>query len=138
MPRAPGRISAGGAPDAADALVAALRAPATDHEVAESLTHPFHSYPARLHPATARVLVELVGAGGRGGGRGGPVIVDPFCGSGTTLVEIRAAGLRAIGVDLNPLAVLVARAKTWTVPARRRKALRDAGHAISGAVLAAG
>ena len=62
MPRAPGRLVAGGDPAAADALAAALRAPAADHDIAESLTHPFHSYPARLHPATARVLVEFVGA----------------------------------------------------------------------------
>src|SRR5688572_5041948 len=108
MPRAPGRLVTGGDPAAAEALAAALRAPGVDHEIAESLTHPFHSYPARLHPATARVLVELVG--GRGAGRG-RTIVDPFCGSGTTLVEARAAGFRAAGVDLNPLAVLVARAK---------------------------
>ena len=134
MPRAPGKIVADGERGLADALVAALRAPAEEHDVAETLTHPFHGYPARLHPATARILVEVVGAGAR---RSAP-LVDPFCGSGTVLVEARAAGRRAIGVDLNPLAVLVARAKTWTVPARRRHELRDAGHAISGAVLAAG
>lgn len=134
MPRAPGRILAGGVRAAADALVAALRAPHVDREIAESLTHPFHSYPARLHPATARVLVELVMAGA---GREAP-IVDPFCGSGTSLVEARAAGLGAIGVDLNPLAVLVARAKTWTAPARRRKELHQIGHEITGLVLAAG
>jgi hypothetical protein len=132
MPRAPGRIIADGVRASAEALVAALRAPHQDHDIAESLTHPFHSYPARLHPATARVLVELIGAG-----RGAP-IVDPFCGSGTSLVEARAAGLRAIGVDLNPLAVLVARAKTWTAPARRRKQLHQVGHEITGQVLAAG
>jgi SAM-dependent methyltransferase len=133
MPRAPGRISSGGARAPADALVAALRAPHVDHDIAESLTHPFHSYPARLHPATARVLVELVAPGA-----GDAPIVDPFCGSGTSLVEARAAGLRAIGVDLNPLAVLVARAKTWAVPARRRKVLHTVGHEITGLVLAAG
>ena len=137
MPRAPGRIMAGGVGATADVLAAALRAPNVDHDVAESLTHPFHSHPARLHPATARVLVELVAGIGIGGGRG-RTLLDPFCGSGTVLVEARAAGLRAAGIDLNPLAVLVARAKTWTVPGRRRKELRDAAHAISGAVLAAG
>jgi hypothetical protein len=67
MPRAPGRIFGGGAPASAAALVAALRAPHADRDIAESLTHPFHGYPARLHPATARVLVELVAQGaGRG------------------------------------------------------------------------
>jgi len=134
MPRAPGRIFADGVRGSAEALVAALRAPHIDHDVAESLTHPLHSYPARLHPATARLLVELVAAGAP---RGAP-IVDPFCGSGTSLVEARAAGVRAIGVDLNPLAVLVARAKTWTMAPRRRKDLHQIGHEITGLVLAAG
>jgi hypothetical protein len=134
MPRAPGRIFADGVRTGADALVAALRAPHIDHDVAESLTHPFHGYPARLHPATARLLVELVATGAH---REAP-IVDPFCGSGTSLVEARAAGVRAIGVDLNPLAVLVARAKTWTGPARRRKELHQVGHQIAGVALAAG
>jgi len=134
MPRAPGRIFADGVRGSAEALVAALRAPHLDHDVAESLTHPFHSYPARLHPATARLLVELVTTGIA---RDAP-IVDPFCGSGTALVEARAAGVRAIGVDLNPLAVLVARAKTWTASPRRRKDLYGIGHEITGLVLAAG
>ncbi len=138
MPRTPGRIWADGDRDLAEGLMAALRAAQDDRQgeesIAESLTHPLHSYPAKLHPATARILVEIVGQSAR---RPQP-IVDPFCGSGTTLVEIRAAGMRAIGIDLNPLAVLVSRAKTYTVPARRRKEIRDAGHEISGQALAAG
>jgi len=135
MPRAPGRIFADGiSRQLTDALVAALRAPTIDHDIAESLTHPFHSYPARLHPATARVLVDIVGYNS---GKGA-TLLDPFCGSGTALVEARAAGMRAIGVDLNPLAILVARAKTWTPSPRRRKELRDVGHTIAGAVLASG
>src|SRR5262245_2208285 len=109
MPRAPGRIFADGLPASADALVAALRAPHADRDAAESLTHPLHSYPARMHPATARVLVELVSAGAP---RGAP-LVDPFCGSGTVLVEARAAGRAAVGVDLKQLAAPIARAKTW-------------------------
>lgn len=134
MPRAPGRIFADGPRELAEGLVAALRAAALDHEVAESLTHPFHSYPARLHPATARMLVDMIASNVRERS----LLVDPFCGSGTSLVEARAAGLRAVGSDLNPLAVLVARAKTWTAPAKRRAKLRDVGHEISGTVLAAG
>ena len=108
MPRSPGRVLADGDRETAETLVAALRAPAIAHDVAESLTHPFHSYPARLHPATARILVEYLAVRDR-------PVVDPFCGSGTVLVEARALGARALGTDLSPLAVLVARAKTWTV-----------------------
>jgi len=134
MPRAPGRVDRDGLSATAAVLADALTAAQTDRETADTLTHGFHSYPARLHPATARVLVEFVG---EGAGRTQP-LVDPFCGSGTVLVEARAAGLRAIGTDLNPLAVLIARAKTWAVAPRRRKELRDTAHAIAGATIAAG
>ena len=42
-------------------------------------------------------------------------VLDPFCGGGTTLLEAAAAGRRAVGMDLNPLAVAVARAKLQDV-----------------------
>jgi SAM-dependent methyltransferase len=134
MPRAPGKIFRDGVTASATVLVEALTAAQTDRETAETLTHPFHTYPARLHPATAKILVEYVA---QGAARTQP-IVDPFCGSGTVLVEARVHGLRAVGVDLNPLAVLVARAKTWTVPPKHRNALEKVAHAIAGASIAAG
>lgn len=134
MPSAPGRIGTGGDPALADRLGFALHVAGSDDLIVESLTHPFHSYPARTHPATARELVALVSEAMPARG----LLVDPFCGSGTTLVEARAAGLRAIGVDINPLAVLVARAKTWTAPAKVRARLKSVGNAIAGEVLAAG
>ena len=67
--------------------------------------HGFHTYPARLHPDTAARLVQaFVPAAGR--------VLDPFCGSGTVLVEALIQGRRPFGVDLNPLAVRLARCKT--------------------------
>lgn len=67
--------------------------------------HGFHAYPARAHPVTARRLVEAF-APARS------TVLDPFCGSGTVLVEAMLAGRDAIGTDLNPLAVMLARAKS--------------------------
>ena len=66
--------------------------------------HGFHSYPGRMHPAVPRVLLRtLSGEGLR--------VLDPFCGSGTTLVEAMAAGHQGIGTDIHPLAVRIARIK---------------------------
>ncbi len=70
-----------------------------------SHVHGFHAYPARMHPTTARRLVEAFGTTK-------DVVLDPFCGSGTVLVEALLAGRHAIGTDLNPLAVRLARLKT--------------------------
>src|SRR5512139_2523352 len=68
-------------------------------------THGFHTWPAGMHPDAARDLVALLP---------GDSVFDPFCGGGTTLVEARAAGRRAYGADLSPIAVRVARARCAT------------------------
>lgn len=134
MARAPGRVDIGGDRNLSEALGDALLEASRDEVVADSLTHPVHTYPARLHPATARVLVELVASKMREG----EALLDPFCGSGTTLVEARFLGAPAVGVDLNPLAVRLARVKTWTAPVARRREARDLGQRIAGEVLNAG
>lgn len=43
------------------------------------------------------------------------LILDPFCGSGTTLLEARLLGRNAIGLDINPLAVLISDVKSNTL-----------------------
>jgi DNA modification methylase len=44
----------------------------------------------------------------------GGVVLDPFCGSGTTLVEARRCGRIAIGTDVDPIACLISRVQTRT------------------------
>lgn len=78
----------------------------TGEDATRRHVHGFHSYPARLHPDTAARLVE--GLSDPAGG-----VIDPFCGSGTVLVEARLQGRHCYGVDLNPIAVRLARLKTW-------------------------
>jgi site-specific DNA-methyltransferase (cytosine-N4-specific) len=70
-----------------------------------SLTHGLHPYPAKFIPHIPRHLLAAYAD------RRHPVL-DPMCGSGTTLVEAAVGGFQPIGVDLNPIAVLAARAKT--------------------------
>ena len=41
-------------------------------------------------------------------------LLDPFCGSGTIVAEAQEAGIRAIGVDNNPIAITISKAKTMS------------------------
>src|SRR5262249_6524516 len=97
----------GNQPDAERLAHALAVAPATDSDddPARGHVHGFHTYPARLHPVTAaRLVAAFAPAGGR--------VLDPFCGSGTVLVESLILGRRPLGVDLNPLAIMLARCKS--------------------------
>lgn len=105
---------AGGDSGASAILAEALDAAFAATADADALTHGFHAYPARMHPAIAKVLVSRLA-------RQGEVILDPFCGSGTVLLEAMLARRRAIGVDLNPLALRIAEVKC----ARRDRASRE-------------
>ncbi len=78
----------------------------------QALTHGLHPYPARMVPGIARELVLRYSSRG-------DLVYDPFCGSGTTLVEGTIAGRRVIGLDLNPFAVLLSKAKTTPLEPER-------------------
>lgn len=69
-----------------------------------------HPYPARFIPEIPRALISVLGCNEN------CVIMDPFCGSGTTLLEAQRAGYEAVGVDLNPIACLISRVKTNSLP----------------------
>jgi site-specific DNA-methyltransferase (cytosine-N4-specific) len=71
------------------------------------LTHCYHDYPARMIPQVAGRLIDLFGARAT-------LLFDPYCGSGTSLVEASIRGIHAVGTDLNPLARLIAKAKVST------------------------
>jgi SAM-dependent methyltransferase len=93
-----GDVELGGSQTAlAEKLAEALRITNSEDET-RTHVHGFHTYPARLHPTTARLIIEGCSAPG-------DTVLDPFCGSGTVLVEARLAGRRALGVDVNPLSV---------------------------------
>ena len=67
--------------------------------------HGLHEYKGKFNPQVAKALLNIFAV--RHGGR----VLDPFCGSGTTLVECAHAGVCGRGVDLNPFAVFLANAK---------------------------
>ena len=69
------------------------------------VTHGLHPYKGKFYPQLAKGLMNLrdLSAGAR--------VLDPFCGSGTTLLESYLNGYSSYGCDLNPLAAKIAKAK---------------------------
>jgi DNA modification methylase len=72
------------------------------------LTHSYHRYPAKFIPQLAAKIIKE-------NSQAGDLVCDPFAGSGTALVEAIVNGRRAYGSDINPVAVLIAKAKTTII-----------------------
>lgn len=67
--------------------------------------HSLHPYPAKFIPQIPRTLIDVLHPGDNS------CVLDPFCGSGTALLEAVVSGVPAVGVDTNPLAVLLSKVK---------------------------
>ena len=83
--------------------------------------HGLHDYKGKFNPQIVRAILNILGV------ESGSRVIDPFCGSGTALVECAHLGLGATGVDMNPFAVFLANAKVSALSqeaASLRKELR--------------
>jgi hypothetical protein len=90
------------------AAFADIRRAARDRTPIGGLTHRFYRYPARFSPKFAAAAIEAFS-------RAGELVLDPYMGGGTTIVEALVRGRSAVGVDLNSLAVFVTQAKTTSL-----------------------
>ncbi len=84
----------------------------------DRLNHYLFRYPAKFHPPVVRALLREYTDEG-------DVVLDPFCGSGTTLVEASLLGRSSFGVDVDPLAVAVTNAKVRRYRASRLRENAD-------------
>ncbi|WP_396143672.1 DNA methyltransferase [Flavobacterium sp.] len=72
-------------------------------------THSIHSYPAKLLPNIPYFFLNNSFFLDEG-----DLVLDPFCGSGTVLLEANLANKNSLGSDANPLARLISKVKTST------------------------
>lgn len=71
----------------------------------ETELHSIHPYPAKMIPALAhKAIVDY--------SKPGDVVLDPFAGCGTVLLESSLLGRKSIGIDTNPVSILISKAKT--------------------------
>jgi DNA modification methylase len=77
---------------------------------ADRFTHLIHPYPAKMlmHIPYLFLANDLLS-------KPGDFVLDPFCGSGTVLLEAQLTNRHALGADANPLARLIAQVKTKSV-----------------------
>lgn len=83
-----------------------------------SLTHGLHRFAAKYIPQIPAWAMEEFADRDA-------TVLDPFSGSGTTLVEALHRCRKAVGIDCDPLACLIASAKTADVRAARIHELGD-------------
>ena len=69
-------------------------------------SHCYHPYPAMMIPQVARRLIKEFSI------KHTKLLFDPYCGTGSSLLEANLKGINTIGTDLNPLARLIAKTKT--------------------------
>lgn len=72
-----------------------------DFAAVDKQLHSVHPYPCKFPSSTVRAYLAEPGR----------KILDPFCGSGTTILEAAIHGNSVVGIDVNPIAVLISRAK---------------------------
>ena len=89
------------------------------------ITHGYHRYPAKFIPQIVSRLAEKYT-------KKNDLVVDPFGGCGTTMVEAKVMGRKSIGVDINPVAVLIAKVKSTSIdPLKLEKEFIDLKYKLS-------
>jgi len=77
-----------------------------------TLTHGYHPFHGKFIPQIPRTIIEHLT-------KPGDTVLDPFCGSGTALIEANTADRNVIGVDISPIAVLISKVKTTFIDPKK-------------------
>ena len=91
--------------EAVGAAFIVLAKAAQDRKPVTGWTHNFYRYPARFSPGFAAAAIESFS-------RPGEIVLDPYMGGGTVMVEGLVAGRKVVGNDLNSLATFITKVKT--------------------------
>lgn len=80
--------------------------------------HGIHEYKGKFNPQVVRALCNVVDVDA-------DVLIDPFCGSGTALIEGARLGMGVIGIDHSPIACFIAQAKLEAMASASKSVLAE-------------
>ncbi|HEY7350097.1 MAG TPA: hypothetical protein VH599_17395 [Ktedonobacterales bacterium] len=92
------------------------------------LSHDIHYYKAKFFPRMARAMLNVCAIRL---GEGPHRVLDNFVGSGTTLLEASLLGMPGVGLDIDPLSVMIAHAKLAAVHLESALLASEAAAAIA-------
>lgn len=80
--------------------------------------HDIHEYRGKFFPQLVKALINSVNL------QKESIVLDPMCGSGTALLEAKSMGMKTIGLDMNPLSVMISEVKTELLDVNPKTILR--------------
>lgn len=83
------------------------------------ISHGFHKYPGKFIPQIPKWAINKYLKNNN------ELILDPFSGSGTTLVESILSGYNSYGIDIDPLSCLIAKVKSTPIQKKDFILVRD-------------
>jgi len=87
---------------------------AQDQSRVKGLTHRYYTYPAGFSPKFVSSAIENLT-------KKGDIVLDPFMGGGTSIVEGMRLGRKTVGVDLNYISFFVSKVKTTILKPEQRE-----------------
>ncbi len=87
------------------ALLAQVKGKGQIGHTNQYLTHWFYPYKGKFHGQMIKAIINFIGASDN------DVVLDPFMGSGTTLIEATIIGTQSVGIEINPALCIVAQIK---------------------------
>lgn len=105
--------------DMPDQILEAVDAKLPNKRCLRYATHGLHEYRGKFFPQLVRSLINIAEVPERG------IVLDPMCGSGTTLVEAVLAGRQAFGLDMNPLSAFLTEVKCQALSLKPSELIRE-------------
>ena len=89
-----------------------------DQSRVKGITHRFYTYPAGFSPKFVSSAIENLT-------KKGDVVLDPFMGGGTSIVEGMRLGRKTIGIDLNYISFFVTKVKTTILSSKQKTFIEE-------------